>query len=124
MSVEAVVRSMIQAMNRLDWEAVYTHLSDDVVVHNMPMPPLVGLDAVRAFYAAVLPITTCDWKILALDTAGSRVWTERLDDFTMAGMPVSLPVMGVFEVINGRIVQWRDYFDLKDFERQLGTSLG
>lgn len=124
MTPEQTVRTMIDAMNRLDWEGVYATLAEDVVVHNMPLAPLHGLAAVRAFYAAVPPITACNWQIITLSSDGATVWTERLDDFTMAGAHVSLPVMGIFEVEAGRIRQWRDYFDLKDFERQLGHPLG
>ena len=124
MSPEQVVRSMIDAMNALDWEGVYAHLADTIVAHNMPMPKLEGLDAVKAFYGSLPPITTCDWQITKLSVDGNSVWTERLDDFTLAGQFVSLPVMGVFEVEHGKITHWRDYFDLKDFERQLGQPLG
>jgi limonene-1,2-epoxide hydrolase len=31
-----------------------------------------------------------------------------------------LPVAGVFEVRDGKIAAWRDYFDLATFTKQLG----
>jgi limonene-1,2-epoxide hydrolase len=44
---------------------------------------------------------------------GNKVWTERIDylinfDGTTA---MALPCMGIFEIENGRIRHWRDYFD-------------
>ncbi|MEM6681704.1 MAG: limonene-1,2-epoxide hydrolase family protein [Pseudomonadota bacterium] len=124
MKNEAIVRGFVDTMNELDWEGVYAALTPDVVVHNMPMPPLYGVDAVRSFFDAVPPITQCDWKILHISVAGDLVFNERLDNFVMAGQAVSLPVMGLFEITGGKIKTWRDYFDLKDFERQLGQPLG
>ncbi|MEM7568632.1 MAG: limonene-1,2-epoxide hydrolase family protein [Pseudomonadota bacterium] len=124
MSNEAVVRDFVDTMNDLDWEGVYAALTPDVVVHNMPMPPLHGVEAVRGFFDAVPPITSCDWEILRMTSDGAWVFNERLDNFVMAGQSVSLPVMGLFEIAGGKIKTWRDYFDLKDFERQLGQPLG
>jgi limonene-1,2-epoxide hydrolase len=37
---------------------------------------------------------------------------ERTDRFLLKGEWVDLPVAGVFEVRDGRITLWRDYFDL------------
>ncbi|MGA1053612.1 MAG: limonene-1,2-epoxide hydrolase family protein, partial [Ilumatobacteraceae bacterium] len=33
---------------------------------------------------------------------------------------IVLPVMGTFEVVDGRIAVWRDYFDLNQYLQQLG----
>ena len=38
--------------------------------------------------------------------------TERIDTFTMDGKKAPLPVMGTFELRDGKICAWRDYFDL------------
>ena len=119
-----LVRAFVAAMNELDWEAVYAFLTPDVLVHNMPMPPLEGIDAVRGFFDAVPPITHCDWQITNIAETGDIVLNERLDNFVMAGNSISLPVMGLFQIQDSKITLWRDYFDLKDFERQLGRPLG
>ena len=52
------------------------------------------------------------------------VLVERIDYFTMNdGRKVVLPVTGVFEVKNGKITRFSDYFDLADFEEQSGMKL-
>ncbi|MEO0411059.1 MAG: limonene-1,2-epoxide hydrolase family protein [Pseudomonadota bacterium] len=124
MTNEEIVRSFVGTMNKLDWEGVYAALTPGVVVHNVPMPPLHGVDAVRGFFDAVPPITSCNWEIMNISVQGDMVFNERLDNFVMAEQAISLPVMGIFEIANGKIKTWRDYFDLKDFERQLGQPLG
>ncbi len=40
------------------------------------------------------------------------VLTERKDVFTLGTTEAPIPVMGVFEVAEGRITAWRDYFDM------------
>ncbi|MFP5469010.1 MAG: limonene-1,2-epoxide hydrolase family protein [Alphaproteobacteria bacterium] len=37
----------------------------------------------------------------------------------MGGQWLELPVMGVFEIKDGKITKWRDYFDLGQFQSQL-----
>ena len=45
--------------------------------------------------------------------------TERVDRFCSPARVVELPVMGVFEVDDGLITAWRDYFDINQFMNQL-----
>jgi limonene-1,2-epoxide hydrolase len=51
--------------------------------------------------------------VLALAATGDKVLTERIDYILdAAGKAVmTVPVMGIFEVADGRITAWRDYFD-------------
>lgn len=114
-----VVRSFIAAWNANDLERVLAHLHDEVVYHNMPLQPLHGLAAVRAYLQGIGRFDWIDWKLLALAETGDKVLTERVDDFSLRGTPVSLPLMGIFEVDGGRIRAWRDYFDLASYRRQL-----
>ena len=57
-----------------------------------------------------------------LNTAvrGNLVFTERVDRFTMGGRKIDLPVAGVFEIRNGKIAAWRDYFDMATWQRSAG----
>jgi limonene-1,2-epoxide hydrolase len=54
-----------------------------------------------------------------LAATGDVVLTERVDVFTTAEKSIELPVMGAFEVRDGKIAAWRDYFDLNQFMSQL-----
>ena len=45
--------------------------------------------------------------------------TERVDKFEIGGKWVAIPVMGAFELEDGKIRAWRDYFDLAQFTKQL-----
>ncbi|WP_245604932.1 limonene-1,2-epoxide hydrolase family protein [Mycobacterium genavense] len=62
--------------------------------------------------------------IRTLAAESGLVLVERVDCFTMNdGRKVVLPVTGVFEVKNGKIARFSDYFDLADFEEQSGMKL-
>lgn len=124
MSNEDVVRRFVKVMNDLDWEAVYAMMDDSIIYHNLPFPALEGIDAVRAFFTGVGEITDCDWRVENISTSGDIVLTERIDDFKLDGAAVSLPVMGAFRIRDGKIAEWRDYFDARTFENQLGRPLG
>jgi len=119
-----VVRSFIAAWNANDLEQVLRHLHDDVVYHNVPLEPLHGLAAVRQYLGGIGRFDWIDWKLLALAESGNQVLTERIDDFSLRGTRVSLPLMGIFEVDGGRIRAWRDYFDLAMYRRQMPSPQG
>ena len=48
--------------------------------------------------------------------------TERLDRFEIGGKWIELPVMGSFDLRDGKIENWRDYFDMKQFTDQMPTG--
>jgi len=48
---------------------------------------------------------------------------ERLDKTVVAGSPVDLPCLGIYELENGKIKVWRDYFDLSTYTDALTQAL-
>lgn len=111
MSPEETVLAFIEAWNRLDEERIYGLMAEDIVYHNMPMKPVTGIAAVRKGFAA-WPVDTCEWVVLNIASRGNVVLTERVDRFTCGEDRITIPVMGTFEVVDGRITHWRDYFDM------------
>lgn len=119
MTNSEIVIAFVDAWNRMDWDAVIGFLDDDVVYHNIPMEKIVGKEATRAAITGMQP-ESVNWRILSIAENADKVLTERIDDFVMPGnKPLSVPVMGTFEIADGRITAWRDYFDLATFTRQL-----
>ena len=53
---------------------------------------------------------------------GPIVMTERVDHLIWAERTVSLPLMGIFEIHNGVITAWRDYFDLNQFTSRMADT--
>ncbi len=113
MQNEQIIRQFISAWSRLDPEELSSYFSEDGVYHNMPSGPVRGRENVRKMIAAFIgPWTETQWDILHLVSAGDIVIAERLDRTKAGEKAVDLPCTGVFEMENGKIKVWRDYFDL------------
>ena len=112
-TASSVVSDFCAAIGAKDREAVEGLLADDVVYHNIGAPPAVGKDATLAAvqfqFDAFDPI---EFRLTNIAADGDTVLTERLDVITANGVTSPVPVMGTFEVRDGRIVAWRDYFDM------------
>lgn len=117
---EQVVRALCDTFSKHDAEAFRPFFTDDVVYHNIPMDPAVGIDAAVAFIAGFFAM--CEGMVietLHLAVRGNVVLTERIDTFTMGQKVAPLPVMGTFEVRDGKISAWRDYFDMAQITAML-----
>ena len=116
------MEKFIDAWNRMDFEAIIEALDRNIFYHNMPMAPVEGREAVRKYLRSAWRFEAVDWQTINIASAGNTVLTERVDNFVINGVPVSLPVMGAFEVIDEKIAVWRDYFDLSDYKSQLAAA--
>lgn len=115
------VQTFIGHWNSGDMEAMYAMCADDVTWHNIPMDPIVGVPAMREAVAGFMgPVESCDWQVHSIAANGNTVLTERTDAFQLKdGRRAELPVMGTFEIGGGgKIAQWRDYFDMGQFQRE------
>lgn len=114
----AIVIAFIEAWNRRDLAAIEQRLAPDVLYHNIPMAPVAGREAVMAGLAPFVGACgAIDWRLLDLAVSESgAVLTERVDDFVIAGALLSVRVMGVFEIRDGLIAAWRDYFDPRELQ--------
>jgi limonene-1,2-epoxide hydrolase len=112
-SAEQVVKDFCAAASTRDPQALRAFFSDDVVYHNIPMDPAEGIDATMAVIDMFLGMCEAlEFKVHHLASDGTTVLTERTDIFTINGRSAPLPVMGAFQVVNGKITAWRDYFDM------------
>ncbi|WP_406229482.1 limonene-1,2-epoxide hydrolase family protein [Nocardia sp. NBC_01009] len=100
-------------------------LTNDAVYHNIPMAPVTGREAIADNIASFIRpgppgIMGIDFRIINIAANGPVVMTERVDVFTIPDRSFELQVMGTFEVRDGRISAWRDYFDLNQFTSRMG----
>jgi limonene-1,2-epoxide hydrolase len=83
------------------------------------MEKIEGRDAAAAFILGMQP-EAVNWEMINIAENGNKVLTERIDNFDLpGGKKISLPVMGTFEIQDGAIKVWRDYFDLATFTSQM-----
>jgi limonene-1,2-epoxide hydrolase len=112
-----LIREFIDAWGRKDLDAIMDSFTDNAEYANIPMgPPHVGKQDIRAFIEGF--IGNCEEMEFILHqqvAQGNVVMNERTDRIKMNGSWVELPVMGIFEIQDGKIAAWRDYFDLAMF---------
>ena len=115
-----VIRNFCEAWRRLDADELMTYFTDDAVYHNIPVDPVVGPDAIKAMFAMFTTgVERIEFRVENISADGNVVLTERLDVFVLPHTTIELPVMGTFEVRDGKIASWRDYFDLNQYMTQL-----
>lgn len=97
-----------------DPERIAGYFTEDAVYHNIPMQAVQGREAIKEFIAGFLAaVDGIDFQIHRQVSDGDLVMNERTDVMRRkGGGEVALPVMGVFEIVDGKIAAWRDYFDL------------
>jgi limonene-1,2-epoxide hydrolase len=118
---ETIVRDFCAAWARRDIGELLGYFTDDAVYHNMPMAPVTGKDGIReVLNLFVPPAEAIDFEMRHVAARGDVVFTERVDRFRIGGRTIELPVAGVFELRDGRIAAWRDYFDLATWQRASG----
>ena len=114
------VRRFCDAFSRRDAGEILEYFTEDAVYHNMPMPPVQGKAGIKTVLDMFLkPSESVEFIILRIAVGDDgAVLTERLDKFALGGKNIELPEMGVFELANGKIAAWRDYFDMAAWTRQ------
>jgi limonene-1,2-epoxide hydrolase len=106
------VERFLDRMRALDSDGAAALLAADVVYENKGLPTIYGRGGVRRFFRAVIRAgTKVELHVHAMSADGARVLTERTDALQWGPLRVQFWVCGRFDVRNGEIVLWRDYFD-------------
>jgi limonene-1,2-epoxide hydrolase len=125
MTPTQVVREFIETWPSGDAAKLASFFSEDAVYHNIPMDPITGRDTIEAALAGFMDmVDQIRFDTVHLVADGDIVMTERVDHFVGPKRTISLPVMGTFEVHDGLITAWRDYFDLNQFTSQMAEEAG
>lgn len=124
-NVEVIVR-FIDAWSRLDADELAGFFTEDGCYHNIPTGPVTGRTEVRDMIAGFIAgWTSTQWDLLNIVGSGDLVFAERVDRTQMGEKAVDLPCTGVFEMEDGKIKVWRDYFDMGTYVKAMrGSSSG
>ena len=104
----------MKAMEVLDYDTAVTHVSDVCEYVNSPLGPAPSpgpkgvREVLEPFFA---PVIRNEFIIRTEIVSGEVVCLERLDRHELPKGWVELPVTGIFRVRDGKITEWRDYFD-------------
>ena len=117
------VHAFMAAAAKRDYDTALPLLTDDVEYQNMPLPPVHGHQGVRETLEMLLSLCTdSEWVVHREVAQGDLVMNERTDRFKKDGQWADLQVTGIFELRDGRIAVWHDYFDLQLALKALGMS--
>jgi limonene-1,2-epoxide hydrolase len=149
MSNVEIVKKFIDAWSRLDRGEIEGAVSEDLFYQNipfaavaqldelatfedsvramlnaggggMPITPIIGRNAFKNFLQIVDLFAWASWEIKSIAGDGDIVFTERVDTFGFqGGGTIAIGVIGIFELRDGLIHKWRDYFSLSEFQSQM-----
>ncbi len=116
------VEAFLSALEAADFDRLLALTSPDIVYQNVPLAPARGVKAfvkqMRGFMRVADAFEVTTHHIAA---NGAFVLTERTDAFVVRGARAAFWVCGTFEVRDGKVVLWRDYFDWMAVTRQMAT---
>lgn len=115
-----IVRAFIAAVEAKDIDRALAFVGENCEYDNVPMGKMFGAEAIRAALGPFLGAASeVEWVVHREAATGSIVFNERVDRFRFTHGWVEIPVTGVWEVTDGRITLWRDYFDQEMFRSQM-----
>jgi limonene-1,2-epoxide hydrolase len=110
-----VVRDFIASWPGGDAAKLASFFSEDAVYHNIPMDPIKGREVIEAALAGFMGmVEQIRFDTIHLVAEGDIVMTERIDHFIRPER--------TFEVHDGLITAWRDYFDMNQFTSQMAEE--
>jgi limonene-1,2-epoxide hydrolase len=120
----AVAREMIAAWQVSDWRKVADLFAENGVLRSMMLEPVVGraaiYDRVAALGKGAPDGVTLD--VTHMGVIDGLVFMERTDRFVYNGKPGAVPVVGVLDIRDGKVQEWREYYDRASLLRALGAG--
>ena len=122
----AVAREMIAAWKSADWRKAADLFAETGVLRSMMIEPVVGRPAI---YQRIAALGKGAPGGVVLDVAhigviDGLVFIERTDRFVYNGHAGSTPVVGVLDIRDGKVQEWREYYDRASLMREMGVSPG
>ena len=118
-----IIKEFVAAWSSLDAETLASYFTENGTYFNIPTQPVVGRQNIQQFIAGFIATwTETNWDILNITEADGVVYCERLDRTKTTHGNVDLPCFGVFEMQNGKIHVWRDYFDMSTFVNAMNQT--
>lgn len=112
------LRALMEVSKARDKPAFLAFFAPEIEYHyHVGTRPLIGVEWVDKFITRYwAQHSETEWVLTHWAENGNRVLTEGREDYVNAdGVRVSHPYMGIIEFADdGRIVAWRDYFQMKD----------
>lgn len=120
----SVARQMIAAWKAADWLRVSDLFAERGVLRSMMIEPVVGRAAIYERVSALgkgAPAGV-NLDVAHMGVIDGLVFLERTDRFVYNGKPGAVPVVGVLDIRDGKVQEWREYYDRASLLRALGPA--
>ena len=117
------VEVFLNALVEEDFETASAALADGLVYQNVGLPTIYGRNRAMQLFRWMEGRSRFEVKIHRIAADGAAVLTERTDALIFGRLRLQFWVCGVFEVHDGRITLWRDYFDFYDMLKATARGL-
>jgi limonene-1,2-epoxide hydrolase len=111
----STVETFLYALRDEDFDTADSLMADDIEWQNVGFPTIRGRRRIVKLFRSGAGRVGFEVKLHRVAAEGAAVLTERTDALIFGPLRLQFWVCGVFEVHDGRITLWRDYFDLFDF---------
>jgi limonene-1,2-epoxide hydrolase len=119
----AVARDMFSAWDKQDWQKVVNLFTPDGALHSMMVEPIIGREAIGRRMAALTDgLESIHLNIKNLGVINGLVYVERQDEFVYKGKAGKVPVVGVLDIRDGLVKEWREYYDRAELLREMGVK--
>ena len=122
-----VIKAILKVMETNDIDTAVQFVDDNLVYINVPFGfeagTVHGPDGMRSVLGpAFANVIRNEFIIKNVSVDGETVFLERLDRHQLPNGWAELPGVGVFKVKDGKISEWRDYFDMSVFVAQMEAA--
>ncbi len=117
------VEGFLNALQDEDFDTAGAALDDELVYQNVGLPTIYGRGRTLKLFHRMQGRVGFEVKVHRIAADGAAVLTERTDALIVGPLRLQFWVCGVFEVHNGRITLWRDYFDFYDMLKATARGL-
>ncbi len=120
----ALARQMVAAWKAADWRKVADLFADKGVLRSMMIEPVIGRAAIFERVSALgkgAPAGVL-LDVAHIGVIDGLVFIERTDRFVYNGHAGSTPVVGVLDIRDGKVQEWREYYDRATLLREMGVA--
>lgn len=113
-------KELIETWKRKDVDGVLAMLDEEIVYHyHVGSPPLEGKAKIRKFLERFgAEQEDIRWRIENYAERGDTLLVEGRDIYRKGDKEIDLPYMGIFRFRDGKILEWRDHFDMGELRKQ------
>ncbi len=113
-----IVTGFLDGLARGDSATACLDLADAVVYTNVSLATIRGRRPVTKIFGSMdsSPVSF-NYRMVNVSSDDTVVLTERVDQISVGRLHVQFWVCGRFEVVDGQITVWRDYFDYFDITK-------